>query len=147
MLRKGFALALSIAVPFAALCAPPAHAHVDDHDRAHHDSDHHHGGAVHAHYAPHSSQPAVHEHDEHDGSDSTRSTHLEESEDAGQAVFLQLFVAVAAQTFVLPAVVPPVLTLTPPPDTGFSPQFHVVHGHDPPFLTSLPARAPPTFLS
>ena len=66
MLRKGFALALSIAVPFAALCAPPAHAHVDDHDRAHHDSDHHHRGAVHAHYAPHSSQPAVHEHDEHD---------------------------------------------------------------------------------
>ena len=144
MFRKGFALALSIAVPFAALCAPPVHAHVDDHDSAHRDGAHHDGVAVHAHYAPHPSHAPPHE---HDGSERTRPTHVEESEHDEQAVFLQLFVAVAAQTFVLPAVVPPVLTLTPPPDAGFPPQFHVVHGHDPPFLKSLPARAPPSFLS
>ncbi len=139
MLRKGFALALSFAVPLAALCAPPAHAHVDDHATEHHDE-----SAVHAHYSPHSSHTPAHDHAE---SDRTRSTRVGEHDEDPPAVFLQLFVAVPAQTFVLAAVVPPVLTLTPPVDAGFPPQFRVVHGHDPPFLKSLPSRAPPSFLS
>lgn len=128
--RKGFALALSIAVPFAALCAPPVHAHVDDH-----------GGEIHAHYSPHSSHATTHD---HDGSERARPTHVEESENDEQAVFLQLFVAVSAQAFALPAVTPPPLELAPPAEAGLPARFQVVHGHDPPSLTSLPSRAPPS---
>ena len=59
------ALALSLAIPVAALAAPLLHVHPDEHATAHHR-----GATVHSHWSGHSGTPAAgHSHDaEHDGS-------------------------------------------------------------------------------
>jgi hypothetical protein len=118
-------VALALAVPAAAVRAPFLHAHPDEHA-----TDHHAAPAVHAHFSSHghttrTSGPAIGDAD-HD-----------------RAVRLQLFVAVAAAAFALAATPSEYFVLPVPAITAAHRPVHVVHGHDPPALTSLSSRAPP----
>jgi hypothetical protein len=129
--RKVVAVALSLAIQGAALSAPLVHAHLDDHATPHHD-----GHAIHTHWSAHpQSWPlpdagAVGSDDDHDG-----------------AVFLNVFVAVTASLVIALAVVDTPVELVVPPERPALGGVEVVHGHDPPYFTSLSPRAPPAFLS
>jgi hypothetical protein len=123
------AVALSVAIPLGALCAPLVHAHVDGHD-----ADHHRAHEIHAHFSDHSTH-------------STASGSRMQEDETGRAVYLQLFVAVAHASFHIPAAVAPSWDFVAPGERPARHSLHVVHGHDPPFLTSLPSRAPPAFPS
>jgi hypothetical protein len=120
---------LVLAVPVGAVLALFVHAHPDQHD-----TDHHEGRSIHAHVAGHAhpSQhvhadgPAIgHEDDDHDG-----------------AVLLDMFIAEAPAVSAIAGAIPDGIEL-PAPERLAAHALHVVHGHDPPALTSLPARAPP----
>jgi len=132
--RSLTAVALSAAIPLGALCAPLVHAHVDGHD-----ADHHGSHEIHAHLSQHS-------HSGHPASSTAAAVRVEEDE-AGRAVYLQLFVAVAHASFDVPAAVATSWDFPVPAERPARHSLRVVHGHDPPFLTSLPSRAPPAFLS
>ena len=128
VIRAFTAAALSVAIPLGALCAPLVHAHVADGD-----GDHHGATRIHAHVTGHSPLPVVPgaaRIDDHDGD---------------RAVYLQLFVAVAQASLDVPAAVVPSWDLATPAESPARRSLHVVHGHDPPFLTSVPSRAPPVF--
>ena len=118
-------------VLLAALYAPFVHAHPDDHDTDHHD-----GPAVHAHFAAHRTPAhALDDHD-HDGT-------AVEADDHDRAVFLQGFVAApTASVHILPAIVDAVELATPEERASDQPLL-VAHGHDPPSVLLLPSRAPP----
>lgn len=122
------AVGLAVAIPLGALCAPLVHAHVDDHD-----ADHHRTRTIHAHLSHHSSH-------------STAAGSRVHEDEADRAVSLQLFVAVAPASFDVPAAVVTSWDLGTPAESPARHSLRVVHGHDPPFLTSLPSRAPPAFL-
>jgi hypothetical protein len=130
IVRKVVAIALALAVHIAALSAPLVHAHPDDHATGHHG-----GRAVHSHWAGHSHSaghsdaPAI------------------GPEDHDRAVFLAAFIAVAASRLDAPGVARAVFALPVPVETIAHLNVQVTHGHDPPFFVSLPARAPPAFLS
>ena len=122
------AVGLSVAIPLGALCAPLVHAHVDGHD-----ADHQPAHEIHAHVSDHSTRSTA-----ADGS----TVHEDET---GRAVYLQLFVAVAHASFEIPVAAATSWDLRAPAESPARHSLHVVHGHDPPFLTSLPSRAPPAF--
>src|SRR5688572_32002807 len=128
VIRTLTAVGLSVAIPLGALCAPLVHAHVDDHD-----ADHHRTHKIHAHVSHHSSHSTAAESRVHD-------------DEADRAVSLQLFVAVAPASFDVPAAVVTSWDLGALAESPARHSLRVVHGHDPPFLTSLPSRAPPAFL-
>jgi hypothetical protein len=131
VVRKALALALSVAVQGAAVVAPLAHAHPDDHA-----TDHHHGRAVHVHWASHAHahHPArvpVLDDDDHD-----------------RAVFVSTFISVAPSTLPAGAAAHQTFELSIPAETMVRRPVRVAHGHDPPYRGSLPSRAPPvSFLS
>jgi hypothetical protein len=131
VVRKALALALSVAVQGAAVGAPLAHAHPDDHA-----TDHHHGRAVHVHWAAHTHSPhpadvPVLDDDDHD-----------------RAVFVNTFVCVAASAMPAGAVPHQTFKLLIPAESTTHRPVEVTHGHDPPYCSSLPSRAPPaSFLS
>lgn len=128
------AVALSVALPLGALCAPLVHAHLDDHD-----GDHHRAHEIHAHVSDHvSSDHATH---------STAAGASVDEDESGRAVYLQLFVAVAHASFDAPDAVAMSWDLAAPAESPARHSLHVVHGHDPPFLGSRSSRAPPAFLS
>ena len=124
------AVGLSVAIPLGALCAPLVHAHPDDVD-----TDHHRAHEVHAHFTGHSTLstfPDGARFDDHEGE---------------RAVYLQLFVAVPQASFDTPAAAVTCFDLGAPAESPARHSLRVVHGHDPPTLTSLPSRAPPAFPS
>ena len=131
VVRKALALALSVAVQGAAEGAPLAHAHPDDHA-----TDHHHGRAVHVHWAGH-----AHSH---------RPVGVPVLDDDGhdRAVFVNTFVCVAASAMPAGAAPHQTFELPIPAETPVHRPVDVTHGHDPPYCSSLPSRAPPaSFLS
>ena len=132
--RKAIAVALSLAVQAALLAAPFVHAHPDDHRTTHHS-----GRAVHAHWASHAETAHPPDHDSH--------ASTLEAGDHDRAVFLTLFVAVAAQHDAVPLAAQPMFDLPLPEARAPKRGVEVVRSHDPPFSTSLPSRAPPAFLS
>jgi hypothetical protein len=130
VVRKLLAVGLSVAVHAAALGGPLVHAHLGGHD-----SDHHHEGAtVHAHFSGH-------------GRSHADSNGLTLADDTDRAVPVQFFLAVNSTPFHLSPALLPTLDLIAPAATAPRSGLQVVHGHDPPFATSGPSRAPPTFLS
>jgi hypothetical protein len=123
-------MALIVAVPVGAMCAPFLHAHVDDDDH-----DHPHATSVHAHFAPH---PIAHA--EHEG------INIEER-DHDRAFYLQVFVAVQPAVFEIPTIAASSFTLTAPPERPAHIAVEVAHGLDPPLADALDSRPPPLFLS
>jgi hypothetical protein len=124
------ALGLALAVQGGAVCAPFLHAHVDA------DHDDHHSTPVHAHLSSHA-RP----HLEHAG------ISVDEA-DRDDAVYLQVFVAVEASAFQLPAL--PHAVFATVPIIAHTPRTFVIvtHGHDPPLVDALDSRPPPlSFLS
>lgn len=130
MIRRLLAAWLCGAVYFAAFWAPFVHAHPDDRD-----TDHHRPRAIHAHFSQHHSQPA-----------SGPGTALGD-DDHDRAVFLQVFLAVAAAPLDTPAPAAPMFELVVPPEMPAHPWVDAVYGHDPPAVSSEIPRAPPACLS
>jgi hypothetical protein len=128
--RKVLAVTLSLAVQAAALSAPLAHAHPDDHTTAHHA-----GGVVHTHWSGHAGP-------------SHRSDAPEiGTDDHDRAIFLNVFTAVATVKAVDPGVTPGVFELPAPAARAASRRIDVVRSHDPPSAPVRSPRAPPAFLS
>jgi hypothetical protein len=132
VVRKLIALALSVAVQVAGLSAPLTHAHPDDHATEHHSA-----ATVHTHWSGHA----------HGHSHRPPGTPALDADDHDRAVFLNAFVAVAAAPLPAPATPSDVFDVIVPPEQPAHRAVDVAHGHDPPLLDSLPARAPPTLLS
>src|SRR5688572_15355280 len=118
---------LMVAVPVAAVIALFVHAHPDDHD-----TDHHQAHAVHAHFSGH---------DHHAPADGPLLTGDEGGRE--RAVFLGVFLGAAVASFTIVAALPPSIERVAPPEMPVRRTLQVAHGHDPPALSSLPARAPP----
>jgi hypothetical protein len=131
VVRKALALVLSVAVQGAAVGAPLAHAHPDDHA-----TDHHHGRAVHLHWAAH-----THSHHPAD-------VPVLDDDDHDRAVFVNTFVSVAASALPVGAAPHQTFELSIPAETTVHRPVEVTHAHDPPYCNFLPSRAPPaSFLS
>jgi hypothetical protein len=126
--RRLVAGTLVVAVQVAALLAPFVHAHPDDHD-----TDHHAAHAIHAHFSGHA-QPAR---PAHRGASSLN------DDDHDRAVFLQIFLGEAAAAFHVGAATVESFELAAPGERRAQLALQVVHGHDPPAVALLPARAPP----
>lgn len=129
-MRKVIAVGLSLAIQAAALSAPLVHSHPDDQATEHHGT-----RAVHTHWAGHAHS--------HHPSDAPALG----PDDHDRAVFLNVFVAVAASSFPAPGVTHLVFELPVPGERAAQRDLEMLHSHDPPFLTSLSSRAPPAFLS
>ena len=116
-----------MAVQFAALSAPLLHAHPDEHA-----TDHHRAHEVHAHFERHVARlrPA---------GEST----VDHPDDNDRAVFVGLFVGVAATVVDLPAAAPAPFELAQPSERRSFGALYGFHGHDPPLIRSLSSRAPP----
>ena len=152
------ALALSLAIPVAALAAPLLHVHPDEHATAHHR-----GATVHSHWSGHSGTPAGHRHHDsnairdanHDGDrDGARVPASTSSDgptlhtaDRDRAIFFSAYVAVTPAALPSPGIVPNAVALPVPLERAAHLSVEVAHGHDPPLTRLLPARAPPSFLS
>ena len=132
VLRRIAAACLVFVLPLGAAAAPLLHVHLDDD----HGGDHHEGRALHGHLSEH--QHAA------PRSDATR--HLEEPGD-DRTLTPNLFVAMAVHGFELPAIPVERMRLAPTPERAARQVLQVTHGHDPPPLTSLAPRAPPSPLS
>jgi len=128
--RRIVAIVLALAVQGAALTGPLVHAHPDDHA-----TDHHSGRAVHTHWAGHPQSP--HQSD----------TPSLETEDQDRAIFIGSFIAVAGTIQSAPAVTHSVFVLPVPVERVAHRGIEVVRSHDPPYVRSLSARAPPALLS
>ena len=130
VIRTLTAVGLSLAIPLGALSAPLVHAHPDEFD-----TDHHRAHEIHAHFTGHSPLPTV--------PDGAR---LDDHE-AERAISLQVFVAVAQASFDGLAAALPSLQLGTPAEAPAHHSLRIVHGHDPPCISSLGSRAPPAFPS
>jgi hypothetical protein len=135
MRRTVTAVGLSLAIPLGALTAPLVHAHPDEHS-----TDHHHTHEIHAHFGGHSSHQAS-----HDGV-VPHGARLVDHE-ADRSVSLQLFVAVAQASFDVPAAAVTSCYLGSLAEAAAHDPLRVVHGHDPPCISSTGSRAPPALLS
>jgi hypothetical protein len=123
--RRLVALALTLAVPVGALCAPFLHAHVEE------DAEHHEAASIHAHFSGHAPAREAHDgvtidHPDHD-----------------RPIYLQVFVAMQAGPFEIPAVAQAPFDIPTPPERTARPPVEVTHGHDPPGTPSTGPRAPP----
>jgi hypothetical protein len=135
-LRQAIAVVLVLAVPGGALVAPSVHAHPADQTTGHH-----HARTIHSHFSGHS-----HEHrDAHPSADSDRPA-VRGTSDNDRAIYLGPFLAVAARLFYSSVLVHSTFRLGVPIEISAHEAFEVYHGHDPPILATLPARAPPILL-
>ena len=141
MIRTLSAVGLSVTIPLGALSAPFVHAHLDELD-----TDHHRAHEIHAHVTGHSSLPTTLP----TALPTTLPTALPTTDgprlddhEAERAVSLQLFVAVAQASFDVPAAVVASSQLATPAEAPARHSLRIVHGHDPPFISSLGSRAPP----
>ena len=128
MLQRVAAVVVLLSLQVAAFAAPLTHAHLDDHETPHHD-----GRAVHAHWSPHAASAPL---------DAPGVDHPDEE----RPTFLQLFVAVSTSPVALAACAVAPFRLAPPPEAAATHPVTVAHAHDPPSGTPLPPRAPPAFL-
>ena len=124
------AAGLCVAFQVAALWLPFVHVHPEDHETSHHRA-----RAIHVHLSQHplypASKPGITIGD--DGHD--------------RAIFLQVFVAVAAVPFATSAVPLPVIDLVVPQEMLAHRSPDSVYGRAPPVSSFIASRAPPTFLS
>ena len=127
VVRKAVALALMFAIQVAGLGSPLVHLHPDDHEADHA------AGSIHAHWTGH--ERSVHESD---------SSALDADED-GRAVFLNVFVAESPSGLAAPGLTPATFVVPVPAERAAHRGVEVVHSHDPPLVTSLSSRAPPSF--
>jgi hypothetical protein len=105
------------------------HAHPDDHE-----SDHHAPHAIHAHLGGHA----------HPGRPVPAHGAIVDDDDGrDRAVFLNTFVAEGTAALHITAAVPEAIRLPRPIERPAQPSLLVVHGHDPPAVSLVPARAPP----
>ena len=125
MIHRVLTFGLAVAVQAGALYAPFLHAHVDE------DADHHHPSPVHAHFSGHTARSEAH-----------HGVSLQEPEH-DRAIYLQMFVAVQAPLFEIPAVPPPLFALAAAPERPAHMTVEVTHGHDPPRVHALDSRPPP----
>lgn len=129
------AVGLVLAVPLGAISAPFVHVHLRGSG-----ADHHHARQIHAHIDGHAPFHVAREGVGHNGP--AVGDHERE-----RGITLQWFVAVSQALFdVPPALVTSVALEVPAESAGHYP-VRVVHGHDPPFVSSLGSRAPPPFPS
>jgi hypothetical protein len=127
--KRLLAFGVAVAVQIGAVWAPFLHAHVDE------DAGHHQPTAVHAHLSGHAPSHAAH-----------CGMALDEP-DHDRAIYLQVFVAVQTVPFEVPAAAPALFDLTAPPEQPAHVTVEVTHGHDPPLVSALDSRPPPSFLS
>jgi hypothetical protein len=128
VIRRVLTFGLAVAVQAGAVCAPFLHAHIDE------NSDHHRPTSVHAHFSGHiPSHPAC------------NGIAVDEA-DHDRAIYLQVFVVQPVPVEV-PAAVPTLFDLTAPPEQPAHVTVEVTHGHDPPLVSALDSRPPPSFLS
>ena len=114
-------------MPIGAFCALFVHAHLDDHD-----SPHHQGHAIHAHFQNHDATPVHH--------DDGLGIEQDESE---RTLSLPVFVAVSPDVHIAPALPVALFTIVASPEPAPREMRRVTHGHDPPLFTRLAARPPP----
>lgn len=133
MTRTFTAVALSVAIPLGALCAPLVHAHMDDHHDGHHAAT-----RVHAHLGGHGV-------DHHSSSKDGRA--IEPDADPDHVIRLQVFVAVHAAAPAAPAL--PQARYTPPAllESIMRRPPAEVYSHGPPGASPAGPRAPPVFPS
>jgi hypothetical protein len=130
VIRKCIAIAACVAFQAMIIELPALHAHLDDHDTAHHQA-----RIIHAHFDthPHRAQkpggPVVTDND-HD-----------------RASSISAVAAVASRVASSVAVIVAPVSLATPAIGRIPVSIARTRGHDPPWLSSLPARAPPSFLS
>lgn len=142
MLRKLIAIGLSAALQAAAVGAPLVHAHPDDHATEHHGV-----GVVHAHVAGHARvQSGPRAQGSGPGCGYSNRRALDDA-DHERAVYLPLFVAVAAPLVPFAAAVVAAVEFPASAESVAHRSVFVVHGHDPPPRPSLPSRAPPPQLA
>ena len=102
------------------------------------DYGHHGAQTVHAHWGAHA-------HADHDDSETEGPRFDAEAHD--RAVYLTVFVAAAVTAVPVLAIPEATFDAAPAAESAGHRAVAVAHGHDPPFLRSLPARAPPARLS
>jgi hypothetical protein len=125
--RRALAIVLGLALQAAALSAPLTHAHPDNAATGHHRE-----RTVHTHWAGHSRAHG------------TSGGPIIDADDHGRAVFLGAFVAVAsAQLHAVGLSLSP-FVLPVPVERAAHPSVEVTHGHDPPIVSNVSSRAPPT---
>ena len=136
MLRQVISAGTIAAMQIATASAPFVHTHDDDHD-----TDHHAAHAVHAHVAGHIALRALGHDDDHDVD--RDGAHLEVP-DHDRAVYLPLFVAVAAAPAnVLDVAIGDTFELSAPVAAYAHRSTELLPGHDPPLADAVSPRAPP----
>jgi hypothetical protein len=139
VLRKALAAATAAFLPVGSLCALFLHAHVDDHDTPHHQ-----GHAIHAHFSEHPiAAPSAPAHAPRGRSADPAIDH-DESE---RTLTLQVFVAVSPDGHFAPALPVVSFAIAVAQEPAPRPMRQVSHGHDPPLLLPLAPRPPPTLVS
>lgn len=129
--RRLVAAGSAALVPVGAMCALFVHAHLDDHD-----TPHHRGRQIHAHFSEHQTARI------HHVGDRTSLDH----DDIDNGADVQVFLAVSSDAQIVPALpatpfaVPTAGTRSP------RPMRQVTHGHDPPLLLRLAPRPPPAYV-
>ena len=115
-------------LPVGALCALFVHVHPDDHDTPHHL-----GHAIQAHFSEHEASPVTH----------GGHTPIIDHDESEQTLTLQVFVAVPQDAVSAPAL--PASSFVALPSWTPAPRSmrQVTHGHDPPLLAPLSPRPPP----
>lgn len=129
VIRKLAAAVLCIALQAMTFDLPLIHAHLDDHDTAHHAS-----RTVHAHLAAHHGEPV-----------SNRP--VWSADDHDRAVSISVMAMNASPAPVVAAVMPSIALPASPSISWHPLALEHTHGHDPPWLASLASRAPPPLLS
>ncbi len=127
-MRKVYALALVLALQAAALVAPLVHAHVDTVE-----SDHHRARTIHSHWEGHGQAHRQ----------QSRAQTIEPDEYHDRAFFLDAFTAVTPEPLFAPALAVSQFLFPPSAEVAAHRVVDITHSHDPPFLPSLAARAPP----
>lgn len=131
VIRRVIAAWLGVALVGAAAVAPLVHAHPDDLD-----TDHHSGGAVHAHLSPHTAP--VHRHP---------ADHSFSEDDHDRAVPVDALVAVSSAAWAIPLAAPVDAGAVVSPERPAHTWVDAVYGHDPPAASARIPRAPPALLS
>jgi hypothetical protein len=127
VLRRLTAASLVVLVEFGVLSSPLQHLHLDAQQ-----TEHHQGQALHAHLSGHlAARPR------------TSGPIADHQERDGRTIAAPIFVCGAAQPFSLAAVPSPQFAFLAPAVRACGRAPRRVYGHDPPFLSRGPSRAPP----
>ena len=136
-----------MALQVGAFTAPLLHAHPDDDH-----GDHHSASAVHAHFGGHPHGPANAGHHDYQREDSDVASGLRRTADypvvalrdePERTTRVQIFVAVEASAFTIPALPRARFILAPAPESMMRRRPDVVRSHGPPAARAASPRAPP----